>query len=205
MHIDKCLLANPHLVKTAPGFLISPEKVILYLGKTHLGIEYIGPERVDKNPDELKISIQVIDLYDSEDSFLEKIIGFIYDDGASNIGTMPIPTFSEGLILPTNRGADKLEELKWHINAQDGMTIFNPTHPIVSKNEFTRIINGLFFDANEKGLLTRHIKWIDFIPVINSDIEDKKEMLKVDLSVYNKNLAEQNGKYHYPLPDQYDY
>src|SRR5690606_27478896 len=151
MSIDEYLLENPHLIKSAPGFLILPEKVILYLGETHLAIEYLGPERVSELPNDLRINIQYHDLVDAGDKFLEKIIGFNYTDSTSKSINFPIPTFSEGLIMPTNRGADKLEELKWSIGAQDGMTVFNSNRPVLFENEYTRIINGLFFDADEKG------------------------------------------------------
>ena len=30
--------------------------------------------------------------------------------------------------------------------------------------QFTRIVNGRFFDCDQSGLRTRHIKWLDLIP-----------------------------------------
>lgn len=40
--------ANPDLIQVVPGFLIRPEKLVYYMGRTHIGIEYIGPERLDE-------------------------------------------------------------------------------------------------------------------------------------------------------------
>jgi hypothetical protein len=201
--IDEFLTNNSEFVKTAPGFLVSPEKVILYFGKTHLGIEYVGPERVDSVPDELNINVQFFDLSESADDFLEKIIGFKYDDSTSKIN-MPIPLFSEGLIMPTNRGADKLSDLRWRFEAQDSMVCFNAGKPILLEKEFTRIVNGLFFDADEKGLRTRHIKWIDFVPIDYTDLDSERAAVHINLSPY-KQLVEQDCQYVYPIPDDYDY
>ena len=204
--IHNFLVADPELLKTATGFLVAPEKIIFYIGETHLGIEYFGQERIEKRPDELKIELYSVDMTKSGGSFLEKITGITYDDGTFRMEDFLIPTYSEGMIMPTNRGADKLKELNWHFSVQDGFTAFNATHPVLQKNEFTRIINGIFFDANKGGLHTRRIKWIDFLPISSIEqSEDTGITFKVDLSFYNQQLAEKDINYVYPIPDKYGY
>lgn len=37
---------KPELIKTICGFLLKSEKIVLYFGKTHLAIEYFGPEQI---------------------------------------------------------------------------------------------------------------------------------------------------------------
>lgn len=197
------LIQNPELVKTVPGFLILPEKVIFYFGKTHLGIEYTGAERIEKLPDEGKFEVQVFDYTQLDENFLEKIIGFKYDDSSSDV-QLPLGSFLEELIMPTNKGADKLEELNWHFGAQESITIFNAGSPYLMENHFTRIVNGLFFDANESGLNTRHIKWIDFVPVYYDDADGEKDQYNFDLSPFLK-MVPDDCNYVYPLPDTYDY
>ena len=39
---------NRHLLKTVTGLLFKHDKLVFYFGKTHLAIEYFGPERIDE-------------------------------------------------------------------------------------------------------------------------------------------------------------
>lgn len=201
--LHEYLAVNPELIGTFPGFLVLPEKVILYFGKTHIGIEYTGPERIDHVPESGNLQAQYFDFTQSDENFLEKIIGYKYNDGSSH-AEMPFPHFLEELIMPTDKGADKLEELNWHFAAQDSITIFHSGNIFLIKNQFTRIANGLFFDADESGLLTRHIKWIDFIPVNYDDTDTEKDSYAFDLSFYEK-MVPDDCHYIYPLPENYDY
>jgi hypothetical protein len=195
--------SNLHLLDSAPGFLFCPEKVIFYIGKTHLGIEYTGAERITEIPEKISMAVQLFDYTEFGEDFLEKIIGFKYDDSTSKFN-MPLPNFSEGIIMPTNRGSDELEKLRWRFEAQDAMICFNSGTPVLIEKEFTRLVNGLFFDADEKGLKTRHIKWIDFVPVYYDDTDKEKDVFGLNLAPY-QNLATQDCHYEYPVPSDYDY
>ena len=106
--------------------------------------------------------------------------------------------------MPTNRGGDELERLNWRFDAQDSITIFNQSHPTLVEGQFTRIVNGLFFDADESGLRTRHIKWIDFIPIFYDDSDENNDTYGFDLSFYKK-IFQADCHYVYPLPITYDY
>lgn len=70
-HLEKF----PSLMKTVPGYLVQPEKVILYLGHKHWGIEYQGPDKLDelKPFDEFEYSF--LDLRSINQNFLSQIIG----------------------------------------------------------------------------------------------------------------------------------
>lgn len=196
--------ANPELVNTVPGFLVSPREVILYFGKTHLGIEYTGEERLTSFPERGGIDVKFFDYTQNNENYLEEIIGFKYSD-SSSVSPFPLTAFLEDLIMPTNRGFDKLDELGWHFEAQDSMTVFNAGSPNLLKNHFTRIVNGLFFDADDNGLKTRHIKWIDFVPVVYDEtLDSENDLFAFDFSPYEK-LVKSDCHYTYPLPSNYDY
>jgi hypothetical protein len=202
--IYQYLQANPHLVNIVPGFLVSPEELILYFGKTHLGIEYTGVERLESLPERGEINVKIFDYTKSKDNYLEQIIGFEYTDSTINF-SFPLTGMMEDLIIPTNRGFDKLAELNWHFEAQDSIMVFNVGTPALIENQFTRFINGLFFDANENGLRTRHIKWMDFIPVVYDEtLDEENDLYAFDLSPY-ANLVEHDCHYIYPLPENFDY
>ena len=201
--IYEYLKIHPELVRTVPGFLVSPKEIIFYFGNTHLGIEYTGAERLESLPERQGVSIKIFDYTESNENFLEQIIGFNYNDSSSSV-PLPLATFLEDLIMPTNKGFDKLAELKWHFEAQDSITVFNAGSPVLMGNKFTRIVNGLFFDSDNNGLRTRHIKWIDFVPVHYDNSDTEKDAYGFDFSIFNR-LIEHDCRYTYPLPSNYDY
>ena len=67
--IYQYLQANPHLVNTIPGFLVSPKEIILYFGKTHPGIEYTGEERLETLPERGGMNVRIFDYTKSIDNY----------------------------------------------------------------------------------------------------------------------------------------
>lgn len=187
---------------TFTKFLLNPEKVIIYLGKTHMAIEYLGDPQGSLDSCELKI--QLVDYTTSTNALIDEIIGFEYDDCSSHKFRMPLPPFTEDLILPTNRGMEKLRELKWNFGAQNGVIGINTCGVGTTIDCFHRIINGLFFDDGPQGLKTRHIKWLDLIPLTLDDSHLDRDELKINIG-HLKELVEHDVQYQYPLPATADY
>ena len=84
------------------------------------------------------------------------------------------------------------------------MIAMNGSAPIVLKKHFSRIINGFFFDADDSGLKTRHIKWLDFIPILFDDSDGEVDKFAFDVS-FMKNFIEHDAHYIYPLPEDYKF
>jgi hypothetical protein len=198
----KYVKKNPHLIETISGFLIKHDILNVFLGKSHIGIEYIGPERINILEEEYKLSVRSFDYSLSEVPLLQRIIGFDFDS-TSGLG-LPLPPFSSDLIIPTNAGADKLEDLKWNYAAQDSIISFNSACPIVPQKQFTRIVNSFFFHANEKGLITRHIKWLDLIPIEFDDTGIEYDKISFTVEPFKK-LVEHDAEFEYPIPDDYKF
>jgi len=197
------LQKNSDLLKTFSGFLLNPSKLIIYIGKTHIAVEYVGVETIEKinNP---SYKIELYDYSDSDIDFVEKIIGFKYDSTVE-LQMSLLPGLNENYLLPTNKGFDKLMELQWNFHAQDfSMLVMNASAPTILKDKFSRIVNGFFFDADELGLKTRHIKWLDFIPITVD--ESDSEVVKVTFNIsYMKSFIEHDATYIYPLPNDYKF
>jgi hypothetical protein len=140
---------SPELIKTVPGFLLGHEKLIVYIGRTHIAVEYIGSEVLEELKAEGKAEIQYHDYSTKDCNLFEQIIGFEYD--STTRISMPLPPVSVDLLLPTNRGWDKLTELKWNFAAQSSIMGFNTPSPEPPHGQFTRIINGLFFMQVSQG------------------------------------------------------
>lgn len=194
------LSENPHLISNFTGFLLSPEYISVYWGKTHVAVEYIGSETINKLPEAGAEDVKVTVLFDS-DKFLEDIIGFESDSSAQI--QLPLLPFNEDLIFPTNRGWDKMFDLGWNIVAQNHVACFNANFPTPPTGQFCRIINGRFFDANESGLIVRHIKWMDFFPITTREMGDG---ITIEFNVSGMlSLVEHDAKYTYPMPDDFKY
>ncbi|MBU2870534.1 Shedu anti-phage system protein SduA domain-containing protein [Colwellia sp. E2M01] len=191
---------NPELIKTVTGFLLAHEKIVIYIGRTHIGVEYIGSESLTELKEESNIEIQYHDYSTKDCNLLELIIGFEYD--STGRIRMPLPPINEDLLLPTNRGWDKLSDLGWNFAAQDSIMAFNTPCPEPTDGQFTRIINGMFFDADESGLKTRRIKWLDLIPIKFKENDDETEIISFNLSPMQR-FVEHDARYIYPMPQDY--
>jgi len=69
----------PALRETVPGFFVNPEKLVLYVGRHHMGIEYLGPISNQRLEDRGRLNIQVFD-YRQNDDLLAEILGIQYED-----------------------------------------------------------------------------------------------------------------------------
>ncbi|TQV89393.1 DUF4263 domain-containing protein [Aliikangiella coralliicola] len=193
---------NPELIKTVPGFLMSPASISVYLGRTHIGVEFDGPEFITELKPGSHIEMKYFDYSIEKCNLVEKIIGFKFD--STRPIPLPLPQVSEDLIFPTNRGIDKLRELKWNFSAQNSIMGFNVPSPSVIEGRFTRVINAFFFDADESGLITRQIKWLDLIPIEFDGDDAEVDTFSFDLSMY-KNLIKHDAHYVYPAPDEFKF
>lgn len=196
----KAVKANPQLLSNFPGFLLKPEKLIYYMGCTHIGIEYVGPERLQSIPEGGVLQGRVFDYSLKEGNLLEQIIGFDYGNGSL---TLPLASFNEDLVLPTNAGADELGRLNWNWTAQSMMLGFNTACVVAPVGQFTRLINARFFDATPYGgLKTRHIKWLDLIPCKYDDSGTTLDTFTLWLDPYIK-LAKRDIHATYPVPTDF--
>lgn len=194
------LQANPEMLERFSGFLLQPERIIFYFGRRHVAIEYQGPERINELPPQGHAHIQYFN-YTHSDNLMKDIIGFGIDS-THGVG-MPLEGMIENLVMPTNRGFEKLRELRWNFAAQDMVLSLNGETPYVIENRSARIVNSLFFDATDHGLVTRHIKWIDFIPIRVED-EDDHQIFTFTIGGYS-GCVEPDVRYEYPLPEDFKY
>lgn len=193
---------KPELITTVPGFLIEHQKVIVYVGRTHIAVEYTGSEFIDELKPKGEMEIQYHDYSTKECNLLEQIIGFKYDSTLG--GTMPLPPFNEDLLLPTNRGWNKLSELGWNFAAQNSVMGFNTPSPEPMEGKFTRIVNGMFFDADDSGLKSRRVKWLDFFPISFDGSDEEVDSITFNLEPMN-DLVEPDANYKFPMPDGYKF
>jgi len=196
------LKENLALKDSFTKFLLNPERIILYLGKTHMAIEYLGDPQ--GTLESWNINIQLIDYTGSSEELIDNIIGFKYNDSSQQKFRTPLPSFTEDLILPTNRGMDKLIELNWNFAAQNGIIGLNSSGMATTNGYFHRIVNALFFDDSLQGLKTRHIKWLDFLPLNLDESNPEHDQIQLNIGYLNS-LIEHDAYYDYPLPVKADY
>lgn len=193
---------NPELIETVPGFLINHEKLIVYVGRTHIAIEYTGSEHITDLKNEGCLEVQSHDYSTKECNLFEQIIGFEYDSAHNYY--LPLPPFNVDLLFPTNRGWEKLSELGWNFSAQNSIMGFNTPALEPQAEQFSRIVNGMFFDADDSGLKTRRIKWIDFFPIHFDGSDSETDSISFNLEEMGK-LVKPDAHYTYPMPDDYKF
>ncbi|WP_375320624.1 Shedu anti-phage system protein SduA domain-containing protein [Aliivibrio logei] len=194
--------AHPELIKTVPGFLMNPESISVYVGRTHIAIEFDGPEFIKELKSGSHIEMHYFDYSVEECNLVEKIIGFEFD--STKKISLPLPAVSENLVFPTNRGFDKLRELKWNFSAQNSIMGLNVPTPSAMEGQLTRIVNGFFFDADDSGLITRHIKWLDLIPIEFDSNDPEVDTFGFNLSLHQK-YFKHDAHYTFPAPDEFKF
>ena len=193
---------HPQLIKTVPGFLLNIERLVVYVGRTHIAVEYIGPEFIEELNPKYEFEIQTYDYSIGNCNILEEIIGFKYDSTVDLV--MPLELISESLLFPTNRGLDKLTELGWNFAAQNSIMGINTPCPVPLEGKFSRVVNGMFFDADESGLKTRRIKWLDFFPICFNSSDKDVDHVKFNFGIMKK-LVKPDAHYNYPMPDDFKF
>jgi hypothetical protein len=194
--------ANPSLIRTVPGFLLDHQEIVVYVGRTHIAVEYGGPECITELKSEGQMNLQYHDYSTKDCNLLEMIVGFEYDSTAR--ASVPLLVLNEDLLLPTNRGLDKLRELGWNFAAQSVIIGINTPCPRPSPGQFARMVNCMFFDADESGLKARRIKWLDFFPIYFDGSDSEVDTIGFTLEKMNR-LVEQDAHYSFPMPDDYKY
>ena len=194
----------PDYIKRFTGFLLYPEYVTFYWGKTHLAIEYTGPERIDAVKETHRATLQWHDLTHSDQNFIEEIAGLHLPTTAK----VPFPIAGDlvNFFVPTNAGHEKLAELKWNFAAEDHMMGLNVGNAVVPIGVPARLVNAMFFDADENGLRTRRIQWIDFVPLTIKDVDDdpEKEIFSLDFTSLNQRVRD-DFLYIYPVPEDFEF
>lgn len=186
-------------LETFPGFLLKPDRLVIHQGHTHIGIEYYGSDRLDAMPKAFKSTVRLLDHRGNDQGLLESIIGFKIE-GIIGLPTNP-PLINA--VVPTHVGSEAMDDLGWNYAAQTMTLAFNSGAPEVQPGQFGRIVNGLFFDGDGRGLVTRHIKWLDLFPVTSEDIDDEIENLSIDLRILPR-LVHADRSFAYPTPSKAD-
>ena len=200
--VDEYLYANKELISSAPGVIVSPERLDIYVSRSHIAIEFSGVETIEALSDSFNFKVFGHDYTRVEGSLLEHIIGFEYDCTRKGM-VFPIVNLNEDLLLPTNRGWDTLDELNWNLSAADSVMAINCPTPVVPEGCAATIINSKFFDSNESGLISRHIKWLEVFPVKFS-LENERPKITFNLSRFS-NHVEFASTYNYKIPSDYKY
>ena len=192
---------NPNLENTIAGLIINPDVVTIYMGKEHIAVEFSGSEILRKDfKERYGFEVRFFDCSLNDGTLLENILGF--DKSYSNRLSPPILGNVFDLVWATDNGYYKLRELRWNYLAQDMMLIMGSSIPTIVSGNACSLINSFFFDANETGLKTRHIKWMNFIPIIYDDADSRHDTFKINEGLIRK-IAIENAYTVYPLPEEY--
>lgn len=196
------LKANPQLKNRVPSFLHHHDNLVVYFGRTHIAVEYLGSELEDEPTGEYSINLRAFDFSTKETNLLERIVGF--NLGSTMDTALPLPPYSDDLILASDAGWEKLHELNWNLAAQNAIWGFNLNLPEPPAGKFCRLLNAKFFDANENGLITRRIQWVDFFPIEFTEGDEEYDQIGIPTH-YWRELGENDAEVHLSLPSDYKF
>lgn len=188
---------NPDLKKNFTKFLLNPEKVIIYLGKTHWGVEYIG----DVNSKEISLKhefeVQVVD-YSNGDNLLADILGIDYSKQTGPV--IPLPDYNEDLVHPTNEAIDIMLGNGWNLAGQSMIIGINAGGFVLQEDMCHRIVNGFFYGTSRSGLVTRNVKWLDLFPLQIDDMDVDVGAFKFYMWPNLAAVIKHDVHFQYPLP-----
>ncbi|AOM09958.1 hypothetical protein [Bacillus thuringiensis] len=188
---------NPDLKKNFTKFLLNPERVILYLGKTHWGVEYIGDVNSQEIISRNNADIQILD-YSKGENLLTEILGIDFSKQTGPV--MGLPAYNEDLIFPTNEAMDIMIGNGWNLFGQSMILGINTSGFVLQEGMCHRIVNGFFYGTNQSGLVTRNVKWLDLFPLKIDDTDVEGGALEFCLWPNIAEVIMHDVHFQYPLP-----
>ncbi|MFD1445112.1 hypothetical protein [Oceanobacillus profundus] len=196
------LKENPKLHKDFTAFLLNPEKLIFYFGKTHWAIEYTGQVKKEMIDSNHNLQIEIRD-YTKSSNLLDEIIGISYS--AQTGPRLPLLEYNEDLFYPTNEAIDIMQKNGWNFGAQSMLFGINSGGMFIPEKSYSRIINSFFYGKDEQGLVTRNIKWLDVFPLEITDVDEETEGFKFAFWGNMEEKYLQDLVFSYPMPQGYQY
>ncbi|MFB6445918.1 hypothetical protein, partial [Bacillus velezensis] len=191
---------NPELKKNFTKFLVNPEKVILYLGKTHWGVEYIGNVNSKEISLNHKFECQFSD-YSTGDNLLTDILGIDYSKQTGPV--LPLPEYNVDLVHPTNEAMDIMLKNGWNLDGQSMIIGLNAGEFVLQEGMCHRIVNGFFYGTNRSGLVTRNVKWLDLFPLQLDDTDVEVDTFEFYMWPNISDVIIHDVHFQYPLPSGY--
>ncbi len=190
---------QPDLLRTMPGFLVNPEKIVIYFDRKHVAVEYYGQVNASEVLESGAIQVDFHDLSNKANLFQE-IVGFEFESSAGL--HLTLPRLLENHIAPTTRGFKKMTELNWNFGAQDSIISINTGNLVLEEGAFTRVVNSFYFDEQNGFLKTRNIRWLDCYPIGIREVDDAYIKVLFHNDIFTQQL-EKDPQYIFPKVHDY--
>jgi hypothetical protein len=191
--------SDPGLRKTMPGMLVAPDRLTVYIGDTHLAIEYFGPAQVPDKLTDDAIKVTFTD-YRGQGDFISNIIGMKFEGSTFKLPlsasdlywNLFVPTSIDATILMMDNG--------WDMTAENMAFSVNTGGLALPDGDFARMINCFFYNKEGDRLRTRRIQWIDFLPLTIKDIDEDTEDVGVLFWPDMEHTIEHDAHMQFPRP-----
>ena len=187
---------------SGPGFLVAPEKIAVYAGRTHLAVEYFGAiEPPSQLPGGMPVEFRY--LYNEPD-FVQAIIGM----QITNTGPRLVTDNSDGfhsIFMPVSGSAlTMMMDNGWDITAHEMAFSINCGGIDVLPDDFSRIVNCFFYAEEDGKLRTRHVRWLDFFPLRHDEETETEVTLVTGIWSDSELIVKHDSLYLYPKPRGYE-
>jgi hypothetical protein len=187
-----------------PGMLIQPDKITVYVGRTHIAVEYFGPTTFRGKLDDTDgFPVHFIDCREDSD-LVETIVDMRFAGTGPKLPLAPLDLF-HNLFLPVSAEASELMmDSSWDMTAEDMAFSINCGGVQLPQNDFGRMINCFFYSAEEGRLRTRRIQWIEFFPCKVVEETEEEELIDVTLWPDCDYTARHDSQLQFPVPATFE-
>lgn len=206
-YILRFLEENPQLQNNFPSFMLVPEHVHIYLGQTHVVIEYTGRDKAEPYvfSGEYGMTVhwyQYQNLNGRE--LLDQITGIKFQPVSTNNIYLPLIGVVEDLFMHTDDAFAILTKNRWNWDAQSFMTMFGSVGLEFVIGESAILRNCFLYDADEYGLKVRRIRWMEAYPVSLVSENDEIATMEIRFPDLQK-MALEVVTYEYSKPPTKDH
>jgi hypothetical protein len=186
---------DPSRREVMPGMLVQPDRIVVYLGDTHIAVEYFGPINVPPELTSDAVRVTFIDCRGAD--LVSTIVGFDFS------GKIPLRLrgVSTNQFVPVNiETADMMLDNGWDITAED-MGFWSGAGGVeLPENDTARIINWFFYSVEEERLKTRRLQWVDFFSIKFEPVDQVNSNVIVEMWPSFDEMVEFDSHIQYPKP-----
>jgi hypothetical protein len=195
--------ASEEVRRTIPPFLLRPERVIIYLGRHHWAVEYVGNLSGPLGEPQ-PFKVELLD-YTWSQNLIEDLVQLQYD-GTSG-WSLPLSGTVECAFLPSNDALQRLLAAGWNPAAPSSFLAMNVAGVVVMQGDGVRVRNSFFYGVDSEspsGVQVRYVRWLDVFPAKMTDVADGADY-EPTFWTEPTAIASQDAVYAFPLPVGYQY
>jgi hypothetical protein len=193
-------LARQDLSRRAvmPGMIVQPDRMVVYLGDTHIAVEYFGPIAVPAELPDNAVQVTFIDCREAD--LVSAIVGFEFPGTGVKIPIKPRGVLTNQFVPVNVDTTIMMLDNGWDMTAEDMAFWSNASGVELPENDTARMINCFFYSLEEERLKTRRLQWVDFFSIKFEPVDEENSNVTVEMWPSFDVMVEFDSRIQYPKP-----